>query len=231
MYVMYDAVDIENIPADAAVVAGYVGGDYPTFEQLAHQFPHARRISIAVNASEEADELDVENGDATPADAPGWIRRQPLIRPSIYASLDTMPAVTAALHDAGVDRSECLLRVADWTGTPHIPPGFNACQWTNRAEGRALDETLGSNAYVQLLTGANHPAFGHAYIPTDEARWEHEYDQVAHRPGPWPALRRRVLHRYMSARAIEISKLALHEPNGWDKLNRRRRYELLLERL
>lgn len=67
------------------------------------------------------------------------------------------------------------------------------------------------------------------YVPADEARWEHEYDQLLHhnqRP-----LRRRVLRRVMTQRRKEIWRLA--QGNGgkdWQLLNRAERYRSLLAR-
>jgi GH24 family phage-related lysozyme (muramidase) len=66
------------------------------------------------------------------------------------------------------------------------------------------------------------------YTPSDEARWEHEYDQLQHRAGPWPRLRRRVLRRTMTRRRKLIWQLAQH--TGWGKLNREARYRALLVR-
>jgi GH24 family phage-related lysozyme (muramidase) len=70
-----------------------------------------------------------------------------------------------------------------------------------------------------------------AYVPADEARWERSYDQLVHRRGPWPRIRRRVLRRVMTARRKQIWHLATPKgPAGWDELNRRHRYEQLLAR-
>ncbi|HMD60234.1 MAG TPA: lysozyme [Opitutaceae bacterium] len=66
------------------------------------------------------------------------------------------------------------------------------------------------------------------YVPPDEQRWESEYDQLAHKHGPWPALRRRVLRRYMTTRRKKIWHLA--QKTGWEQLNRADRYRKLLAR-
>jgi hypothetical protein len=142
---MYDAVDVSQIPANAEAVAGYVGGSWPTFAELASRFRHAHRFSIAVNAGEDAACLDIENGDATPDQAPAWAKRQLARgqhRPCLYASASQMPAVWAAIARAGIHRQEVRLWVADWTYQPHIPAGYDACQWTDKALGRNLDESL-----------------------------------------------------------------------------------------
>lgn len=141
---MYDSVDLNQIPSDAQAVAGYVGGSWRTWTELAGRFPHALRISIAVNATEDAHCLDVENGDALPAQTPDWVKRQWALgnpRPIIYANKSTMTYVTQALHRAGITHSVGLW-VADWTGIPHIPAGYDACQYTDHALGRNLDASL-----------------------------------------------------------------------------------------
>jgi GH24 family phage-related lysozyme (muramidase) len=68
------------------------------------------------------------------------------------------------------------------------------------------------------------------YENPQEARWEHEYDQLAHRTG-WAAnARRRALVRAMTRRRKEIWHLANTQPGGWGKLNRASRYRQLLAR-
>jgi hypothetical protein len=69
------------IPKTAEAVAGYVGGHWPTYNQLVKDFPHAHKLSIAVFASEDADCLDIEKGDATPdQDRPLHDEGTPLLR-------------------------------------------------------------------------------------------------------------------------------------------------------
>ncbi len=94
-FTMFDAVTIENIPSDASIVAGYVNGRWPTYNEIVARFPMAHHVSIAVNASEAADVLDVERGDAPPADAPNWVRelRNLKRKPIVYASRDLIPTI------------------------------------------------------------------------------------------------------------------------------------------
>ena len=130
---MYDSVNVNAIPANAIAVAGYVGGLYPTFRALLQRFPHAKHLSIAINAAEVADCLDVETGDATPGEAPDWVRREKAHRkPWVYANASTMPAVIAALDRAGLHRNEYYLWVADYNGVAQIPNGYDAKQYEER---------------------------------------------------------------------------------------------------
>lgn len=143
--VMYDSTDVGTIPSDPHAVAGYVGGNWPTYLALVHRFPHAFHLSIAVTASEDGECLDIETGDATPWQAPFWVRRQQhkgVSRPALYANLSTMPAVQTALRTHGIGRNEVRLWVAHYTGVAAIPKGYDACQYDDKALGRNLDASL-----------------------------------------------------------------------------------------
>jgi hypothetical protein len=153
-FVMYDSVDVAEIPADAVAVAGYVGGRWPTYEKLAARFPHARRLSIAVSSAEDAECLDVERGDAEPGDAAAWVERQlarGLRRPVVYSSVSVAPAVLAALKRAGIERRAVRVWTAHYTGKPHrctaacdraFTRVADATQYDDRALGRNLDASL-----------------------------------------------------------------------------------------
>ena len=152
---MYDSIEVSQIPADAAAVAGYTSGNWPTYGSLAAQFPHAHLLSIAVTASAAADCLDIETGDATVASAAGWYARQKslgLHRPCFYASASTMNAdLIPAIRAAGISRSSLRLWSAHYTGEAHIcgpstcgatSTGMDGTQWTDSALGRNLDQSL-----------------------------------------------------------------------------------------
>lgn len=143
-FVMFDSVTVSEIFATAIAVAGYVGGNFPTYKDLLLKFPKAKHLSIAVNSSEDAETLDVENGDATVADIPAWVKRQlarGVKRPCIYASLSKWGEINAILAQFSLN-SRVRRWVADYTGTPHIPEGFDACQFTDTYAGRNLDASL-----------------------------------------------------------------------------------------
>jgi hypothetical protein len=152
--VMYDAVDISQIPAGPPAVAGYVDGAYPTAAALAARFPHAKLLTIAVSAAGDADALDIENGDATPGDVPAWHERQQargVQRPCLYASVSLMQAqLIPVLKAAGIPRTAVRLWTAHYAGLHLCAPSTcgelstaaDGTQWTSRAFGRALDESL-----------------------------------------------------------------------------------------
>lgn len=151
--VMYDSIDLAQFPSDPPAVAGYTSGFWPTYPELVKRFPKAKHLSIAVTAAHDADCLDIETGDATPEQAPAWVRAQKkrgVERPCVYASLSSISAVLAALEREGISRDEVRVFTAHYTGKAHLcSPGCgfgfktnaDATQFTDHALGRNLDES------------------------------------------------------------------------------------------
>jgi hypothetical protein len=131
---MYDGITPSSVPTGAAAYAGYVGGNWPSYSPLVRQYPNALHVSIAVNSSENARVLDVETGDATPAEAPGWAARQRAggnPYPVIYMNASTWPAVRAAFAEQGVPEPLYWVAsyVTDPAQVPAIPAGAIAIQY------------------------------------------------------------------------------------------------------
>jgi hypothetical protein len=101
MRLMYDGIypDAATIAAlHPQMVAGYLDGSWAWSAEDWGYFPSSTvKVQIVVTASaNEGDVLDVENGDATPAQTEGWIRMRKAAgyyRPTIYCNLSTVPAV------------------------------------------------------------------------------------------------------------------------------------------
>lgn len=149
---MFDSITLDAIPLKAEAVAGYVGGLWATFRELAARWPNSHRLSIAVTPSESADCLDVEKGDARPEQAPAWLK-SPLAKSAattktvLYSSRDAWPELIKLLEGAGIPRSGYLIWSAHYTKKPHLC-GPDTCgatfhadatQYDNRALGRNLD--------------------------------------------------------------------------------------------
>ena len=134
MRTLYDSVTAADIPADAEMVSGYVDGRYRWSPSDWARFPHAVQVRIAVSAStNDGDVLDVEPGDATPAQCPDWIRMRQaagLPRPTIYCNRSTMGAVQDACR--GLSYS---LWIAEWTGSAHPILGAVAVQYASPGTG------------------------------------------------------------------------------------------------
>ncbi|WP_439377486.1 hypothetical protein [Amycolatopsis lexingtonensis] len=136
MRTMYDAVTAANITkanSRPQMVAGYV--DKIKLEPWSAadwaRFPDARKVEIVKKASTNAGHvLDVEPGDATPEQAPGWAamrRRSGFAYPVIYCNRSTWPKVKAAFAAQGVEPP--LYWIATASGRPEIPAGAIAAQY------------------------------------------------------------------------------------------------------
>lgn len=135
MRTLYDAVNADNILAadrTPEMVAGYIdkiklepwsGGDWALF-------PNAVKVTIVKKASTNGGHvLDVEIGDATPAEAPGWVkmRRAAGADPTVYVQLSRWAEVRAAFATAKV--AEPHYWIAHYDGDPTIPAGAVAKQY------------------------------------------------------------------------------------------------------
>ena len=141
MSVMYDGVDPSSVPAGADVYAGYVNGNWPSYNALVAKFPNAQHVPITVFSAGDAQVLDVEQGDASAADVPAWLNRQRARgqhRPTIYCSRIGAPGygwqnVIDACNSAGVALPDFW--IADYTSGPHGLTLGNvtavAIQWTD----------------------------------------------------------------------------------------------------
>lgn len=152
--VMFDSVDLTQLPREAKAVAGYVGGNWPTFIRLKVLFRLAKKVSIAVASRYDADCLDIERGDATPGDAPAWVRRQQARgekQPIVYGSVSEMDNILHILAASGISRREVRVWTAHDTDHAHIcgphtcgelhSAEADATQWTDTSRGKNLDES------------------------------------------------------------------------------------------
>lgn len=157
MVTLFDSIDLAQIPANPEAVAGYVGGRWPTYNELVARFPHAHHLSIAVTAQQRARCLDIEPGDASPAQAPAWFRNladHSQGPPVLYCSASKAAEVIATMDMAGIARGQYLIWSAHYTHAGHICSpsdcGYaqaDATQWTDHALGRNLDQSLCSPAF------------------------------------------------------------------------------------
>jgi nucleoid-associated protein YgaU len=137
---MYDSVTPQDIPVTAALVAGYVDGRYNNISLMHYRFPDAVVVGIATSAHTNFGiVLDVESGDATPAQAVGWVfkRRQGSHDPTVYTSASEWGAVRAAFHAANV--AEPHYWIADWDGNPVLPHGAVAKQYQSATRDHHYD--------------------------------------------------------------------------------------------
>lgn len=123
-----DSIDAPLIPRDTPVVAGYgdgrfiwspawkASGGLPAGTNWWDLFPAAVKLVIVVTPGHFGDIADVEFGDFTPADAPGFVRafnRPGRRAATFYCNRSTWPQIVDALVAAGLDPAA----VDWWIGT------------------------------------------------------------------------------------------------------------------
>jgi hypothetical protein len=104
-------------PAESLEVQAYAGYVETSYDALVAKFyPGHHIFSIAMHADRDAECLDIENGDATAADARDWYERMAakgVYRPCLYASEANMEMVEEEMAD--VPRENYRLWIAAWS--------------------------------------------------------------------------------------------------------------------
>ena len=152
---MFDDISVSVLPTGGSYAyAGYIDGAWPTFEELKRRFPRARLLDMAVFASGNATGLDIENGDATIAEAPGWFERQVsrgVYRPVLYIEASNMKALEQEMSRARIARASYRLWIAHYANRAHVCApracGYglseaDGTQWTQTALGINLDQSI-----------------------------------------------------------------------------------------
>lgn len=131
-YRIYDSVSPSQIPAHEAA-ALYSNGSYAANPSQVGQLGHQLWIDVT-GYNYSASVLDVEPGDATPAQAASWayhrLSQHPDALARIYTFQNQWPAVKQAI--AGLPswmQARVHWWIADPTGVPHMVQGANATQW------------------------------------------------------------------------------------------------------
>jgi len=213
---MADSIYVASIPDGYAAVLGYAGGHWPTCAALRKRFPAAHVLCLAVSADADAEGLDVERYDATPAQAPGWVRRQlrrGVWRPVIYTSASQARVVLATLAGAGITRSQVRLLSAHYAGR-HICapatcgyPAADGTQWTDAApgaNGSRVDESLLHDGFFggddMAISADDLKAIAKAVLDTDGLIQAPDYWAKAN-PGKDPHWSLHSCVQYLMARA------------------------------
>jgi hypothetical protein len=152
---MWDDITVSALPTGGSYAyAGYVDGMWPTFKTLQARFPGHRLLSIAVFSSDNAECLDIERGDASNSDAPGWFERQVacgVFRPVLYTQASNLKSLELEMRAHHVPRGCYRLWSAHYTCKAHLC-GPKSCgyglseadgtQFTSTALGINLDRSL-----------------------------------------------------------------------------------------
>lgn len=180
---MFDTVTLSTLAGlQPAALAGYTSGYWPTYVPLTRAYPALAAtghvVSINVYYTYHGNCLDVEPGDATPAQAAVWVGADLIAgfwKPCVYASLSTMAQVRYYLNAANIPRSAYRLWDADWTYYAHLDAGYDATQWTDHAYSRNLDEsTVSTTTFFQGPPPA--PPRPHCFGPN----WERSNSTCQH---------------------------------------------------
>jgi hypothetical protein len=130
---MYDDVTVSLIPLDAKIIACYNDGRYKNVDAVRARFPHAVIVTIAVRASDDAEVLDDEPGDATDAEVYAWLKRQHargVYCPVIYKSAGGVDRLMLTMTANGfVHGKDFLIWSAHYGNGPHIC-GPDTCKLT-----------------------------------------------------------------------------------------------------
>lgn len=148
---LYDSIEPAAIPSDVPAVAGYVDGIYgPNFRAFGSpygwddaawaRFSTPFKLRIATSPfTNDGHALDVEPTDATPQQAPDWVkaRRAAGVQvPWVYCNRANRAAVEGALSAAGITADQAALWIATLDGTQSVPAGpypIAAVQWASSA--------------------------------------------------------------------------------------------------
>jgi hypothetical protein len=131
-YTMYDSVTPGALPANQPA-AVYADGAYAA--SSSEMSGHHSVLWIDTNGSDpNANVLDVEPGDATPAGSAQWVQAHLSKQPHSVAIIYTMRSDWSAVQGAVAglpswEQSHVRYWIADPTGVPHVVPGSSATQW------------------------------------------------------------------------------------------------------
>lgn len=135
MRTMYDSVNATSPPAGAQLYAGYIditNEGLDSYSGLVARFPNAIVIPIATKSTTNAGTiLDVENGDATPAEAVQWVvmRRAAGATPTVYCSTSAWSGIQQDFINANVAQPPYW--VANYNNEATVPAGAVAHQYVD----------------------------------------------------------------------------------------------------
>jgi peptidoglycan hydrolase-like protein with peptidoglycan-binding domain len=157
-----DSVAVSGMPAGLAVYAGYNSGHFDNWSALvawaARNGPGAHLVSITPAVTSGSWCLDVEPGDATPAQTPAFYRLGSAghaghSKPIFYTSAGDSQAVINALSAAGIPRADYYLWSAHWIGLHICSPsgcGYPQADATQYSSNSATDRDV----FTAVMFGA-----------------------------------------------------------------------------
>ena len=201
-YTIYDSVTPGSLPASQPA-AVYADGAYAASSSQVSG--HHSVLWIDANGSDpNANVLDVEPGDATPAGAATWVQSHLGKQPHSVAIIYTMRSDWSAVQDAvgglpSWEQSHVRYWIADPTGHPHVVPGSSATQWYWAAATTSAPPTRTSRSSRSPAASA----LAARRVPPFPQRWHPAAAET--RPAPPPRNLRYALYA-APARAYRCSR-------------------------
>jgi hypothetical protein len=163
---MFDDVLVADLP-NADAYAAYIDGIFENLAQLRARFPSAHILTVAVKATDVADCLDIESGDATNAEAAAWFKlvlAHGVTKPCFYTSASNVDLLVEELDRAGIGRSSYRIWSAHYGIGNHIcgPSSCQACnntcdatQFLQGISGQTADESVCEPAFFTPVVPVN----------------------------------------------------------------------------
>lgn len=160
MRIMQDSVSVSAFTDGADLYGVYDDGSYNNLAAARVRFPTKTLVAITVFARDDFGiVLDVENGDATAAQAPGWVtaRRAAGVDPTVYTSLGNWQAVRDAFVAAGVAEPHYWIAAYPGNG-PNLYPGAVAHQYADTGpNGENIDLSVVADFWPGVDTAIPNP--------------------------------------------------------------------------
>jgi hypothetical protein len=124
-----DSITAAAMPPDLDVYCGYLPpSSFANLPDVEKTFPGKRYVGFTPSNISSGDCLDVEPGDASPAECPGFVLANPrpphVVKPMIYASAGDVAACVDELSSAGISRARYFIFSAHWIGRHVCAPGI-----------------------------------------------------------------------------------------------------------
>lgn len=110
MKVTYDSVTAANIP-EGSLAFSYANGRYANTTAISQRATVVGQVDVSNSSTAPYRWLDIENGDATPDDAAGFMRRGGT---GVYCSESAWPTVINALNAAGYNAGTVPFWIASY---------------------------------------------------------------------------------------------------------------------
>lgn len=140
---VYDGVTISALgrvmSTSSDLVAAYDDGRYDNLAAARKDYPAHKILTIAIRPTDPGDFLDVEPGCCwPPANAKPWLERRRKAGATLIGLYGDADTWTQLEEVPGIDLRGVIKWIADQNGVPHIPAGYDGCQY----DGSALDSKL-----------------------------------------------------------------------------------------